>query len=193
MASELFGDESISVRKMEDCLDDYTIMAKWLSDPDVCEYYEGKSKLYDLEKVKTKFAHRTRGESDVIMCIISCDNEPVGFLQFYPTEPYCESEILDMSAFQNPYGIDIVIGETRFWGTGTGTKVMKMTVDYLFGSQNADIIFIDPQTWNKRAIRCYEKSGFKPLTVIEKRELHDDEYKDSLIMCITRKPLINII
>ena len=52
-------------------------------------------------------------------------------------------------------------------------------------NENADIIFIDPQTWNKRAIRCYEKCGFNPIMVAENRELHDDEPKDCLIMVIT--------
>jgi len=58
---------------------------------------------------------------------------------------------------------------------------------YLFQDENADIIFIDPQTWNKRAVRCYEKSGFNPIMVAKNRELHDDEPKDCLIMVITAK------
>lgn len=58
-------------------------------------------------------------------------------------------------------------------------------LSYLFLNENADIVFIDPQTWNKRAIRCYEKSGFTPMTVIKNREMHDGEYKDSLIMSIS--------
>lgn len=57
-------------------------------------------------------------------------------------------------------------------------------LDYYEGHSNS-FNFIDPQTWNKRAIRCYKKSGFIPMVVIKNREMHDGEYKDSLIMSIS--------
>ncbi len=90
-----------------------------------------------------------------------------------------------MSKYKNPHGLDIFIGETQFWNKCIGTKIIQMTIRYLFQNENADIIFIDPQTWNKRAIRCYEKNGFNPIMVVENRELHDDEPKDCLNMAIT--------
>ena len=184
----LYGDENLSIRKMLDSHDEYVLMATWLTNPLVCEYYEGKTKPLDLEKVKEKFAHRARGESRVIPCIILNNNQAIGFIQFYQTksDEYSETKIVDMSNYMNPYGIDIIIGEPDFWNKGIGTNILRLTIQYLFQKRNADIIFIDPQTWNIRAVKCYEKSGFAPLTVIEKREQHDDEYKDSLIMCITR-------
>jgi len=184
----LYGDENLSIRKMIDSHADYSLMAKWLTNPIVCEYYEGKTKPLDIEKVKEKFAHRARGESRVIPCIILYNNQAIGFIQFYQTKPdeYSEIKIIDMSKYKNPHGIDIVIGEPDFWNKGIGTNILRLTIQYLFQKRNADLIFIDPQTWNVRAVKCYEKSGFIPLTVIEKREQHDDEYRDSLIMCITR-------
>ena len=188
MTEKLYGKGSILIRKMLDSADDYALMVKWLSNPVVCEYYEGKTKPLDLEMVKAKFAHRARGESRVTVCIIEYDNQAVGFIQFYPTEidEYCESKIIDMSRYSNPHGIDIVIGEPDFWNKGIGTNVIRLTIQYLFQQRNADIIFIDPQKWNVRAIRCYEKSGFIPQVEIEKKELHDDEYIDNLVMCIIR-------
>lgn len=185
----IYVDDLIIVRKMMDCLEDYNLLTKWLSDPSVCKYYEGKSKRYDLEKVLMKFGPYARGEERVIPCIIEYENRPIGYIQHYKaySDEYDESKIVDMSKYDNPHGCDIIIGETQFWNKGIGTKVIQMTIKYLFQNENADIIFIDPQIWNKRAIRCYEKSGFKPLMVAENRELHDDEPKDCLIMVITSK------
>ena len=34
-------------------------------------------------------------------------------------------------------------------------------VAYLIEEKGADRIVMDPQTWNERAIRCYEKCGFE--------------------------------
>jgi len=38
----LYGHGHISIRKMIDCIDDYLLMSSWLTNPVVCEYYEGK-------------------------------------------------------------------------------------------------------------------------------------------------------
>jgi len=54
----------------------------------------------------------------------------------------------------------------------------------LFDVRQADSIYIDPATWNKRAIRCYEKCGFRYVKVLPARELSDDHYVDVLVMRI---------
>lgn len=179
--------ETVLIRKLRDCDEDYKLLVKWLSDHTVLEYYEGRSNPFDLDKVKEKFAHRARGESRVNVGIVECNKDPIGFVQYYKITPneYSETELIDMQAFQMPYGMDIVIGEVSYWNKGIGTEIVQTLIKYLFENYNVDIIFIDPQTWNKRAIRCYEKSGFKAIDTIKERELHDGEYKDSLIMCIT--------
>jgi aminoglycoside 6'-N-acetyltransferase len=179
--------ENVLIRKLRDCDDDYHLLAKWLSDPEVLTYYEGRSNPFDLEKVKVKFAYRARGESRVHVGIIEYNKIPIGFVQYYKIIPneYSENELIDMQDFQMPYGMDIVIGETSCWNKGIGTEILKMLIKYLLKHHHADIIFIDPQTWNKRAIRCYEKCGFKAIGIIKERELHDGVYKDSLIMCMT--------
>lgn len=60
---------------------------------------------------------------------------------------------------------------TFLGGIEIDTKEMRSMISYLFNRKDADIIFIDPQEWNKRAIRCYEKSGFIPRVVIKNREM----------------------
>jgi len=37
---KLYGDGHVLIRKMIDCKDDYMLMSTWLTNPDVCEYYE---------------------------------------------------------------------------------------------------------------------------------------------------------
>lgn len=186
-------DNIIYIRKLEDCLTDYNLLVKWLSDPAVLEYYEGRSNPFNLEKVMEKFGDRTRGKDYVIPCIIEYDKEAIGYVQYYRDDvesswmdKYPVNKKIDRSKYHVPYAIDIIIGETDYWDKGLGTKIMCLLNKYLFENKQADIIFIAPQTWNKRAIRCYEKSGFMPITIIEKNELHDGEYKDSLIMALTK-------
>ena len=181
---------SITIRKMADSLMDYTLMSTWLTDHAVLKYYEGRDNPYNLEKVKEKFGPRIRVDNYVIPCIIEYENLPVGYIQYYRAD--AENPIMDepsvrenlIGEYQNPYAMDLFIGEPDYWNKGIGTAVVRLLVDYLLKNDIADIIFIDPQTWNKRAIRCYEKCGFKPITVLEKHELHEGEYRDNLIMAI---------
>ncbi|WP_019639832.1 hypothetical protein [Paenibacillus fonticola] len=56
------------------------MLAKWLSDPLVLEYYEGRDNSFDLEKVNKKFYQRKNG---VIGCIVEFENVEIGYIQFY--------------------------------------------------------------------------------------------------------------
>lgn len=39
-------------------------------------------------------------------------------------------------------------------------------------------VVMDPQTWNKRAIRCYEKCGIKKVKILPEHEFHEGRYRD---------------
>jgi aminoglycoside 6'-N-acetyltransferase len=177
----------IGIRKMEDNIADYKLMAKWLSTDELLDYYEGRSNSFDFEKVIKKFKPRAKGESAVVPCLIEHNQKAIGYIQYFLIEPdgYDVGDAINMKNYKLPYGMDLFIGETDNWNKGIGTIVVRSLISYLFKNKNADIIFIDPQTWNKRAIRCYEKSGFIPMVIIKNREMHDGEYKDSLIMSIS--------
>lgn len=183
----LTHNSDIYIREMEDNITDYCLMAKWLSTKEVLEYYEGCSNSYDLEKVIKKFAPRVKGEEPVVPCIIEHNKKAIGYIQYFRIEPdgYDVGDAINMNNYGYPYGMDLFIGEPDSWNKGIGTIIVKAMISYLFHNVKAEIIFIDPQIWNKRAIRCYEKSGFIPMIVIKNREMHDGEYKDSLIMSIS--------
>ena len=183
----LFENGDIGIRKMEDNIMDYSLMAKWLSTEELLDYYEGHSNSFDLEKIIKKYAPRAKGEEVVVPCLIEYKQKTIGYIQYYLIEPdeYDVGDSVNMKSYGVAYGMDLFIGETDKWSKGIGTIVARSLISYLFNNENADSIFIDPLTWNKRAIRCYEKSGFIPMVVIRNREMHDGEYKDSLIMSIS--------
>jgi aminoglycoside 6'-N-acetyltransferase len=173
---------------MEDNLGDYSLLAEWLSNQAVLEYYEGRDKSFDLDKVINKFGPRVRGEKQVTPCIIEYERCPIGYIQYYKVDfgEYGINDEVDIKKYVSPYAIDLFIGNTNYWNKGIGTKIVQAIIEYLFKYEKVDAIFIDPQTSNKRAIKCYEKSGFKPIKIIQKRELHEGEYRDSLIMVISK-------
>ena len=68
------------------------------------------------------------------------------------------------------------------WNRGIGTRAVSLMCDYLFGALAARTITLDPEAWNTRAIRCYEKCGFRKIKLLPAHELHEGQYRDCWIM-----------
>ena len=49
----LFQKENLLVRELE--WNDKYLLSKWLSDPEILQYYEGRDNPFDVEKVEQKF------------------------------------------------------------------------------------------------------------------------------------------
>ncbi|MDD4164012.1 MAG: GNAT family protein [Eubacteriales bacterium] len=186
-------DSSIGIREMKDCINDYNLMLDWLSNPVVLKYYEGLNSVFDLQNIIKKYRPRITGVESVVAYIIEICDKPVGYIQYYPIksdEDYDLKGEITLDFSKTIYGLDLFIADETNRNCGFGTKTIKLILNFLFKQKNANKVFIDPQTWNIRAIKCYKKCGFKPIKVIEKRELCNGELKDSLIMCIAREEII---
>lgn len=55
-------------------------------------------------------------------------------------------------------------------------------LEYLFDVKEARQVLIDPQVSNTRAIRCYEKCGFRKIKLLPRNELHEGEWRDCWLM-----------
>lgn len=97
--------------------------------------------------------------------IICSDDRPIGFILYCDMAAYRNLEKDPKGPLkdepQGTYCIDLFIGEEDFIGKGYGTEIVKMFSRFLFEERGAMRIVIEPSIANKRAIRCYEKVGFK--------------------------------
>jgi RimJ/RimL family protein N-acetyltransferase len=57
----------------------------------------------------------------------------------------------------------IMIGEKDFWGQGYGQEATCLTLDYAFNLINLNSVSLGVFAFNKRAIRAYQKAGFKEI------------------------------
>ena len=158
---------------------DSYLLQKWLSNPQVLEYYEGRDHCFNEQMIQNKFyvpnPQKTR-------CIIEYFKEPIGYLQFYPLaeDEYVEYGYKALS--NNMYGVDMFLGETQYWNKGIGTDTMKEIVKYLICKKGAQKILLDPQCRNTRAIACYKKSGFKKTQLLPDCEMHEGKKEDCWLM-----------
>jgi len=169
----LFQQEQLVVRELE--LSDKYLLAKWLSDPEILRYYEGRDNPFDVKKVEEEFFEE---EDDATRCLIEFDGEPIGYIQFYEVDEEEKLTYVYGDSMELIYGMDQFIGESDYWNKGVGTLLVRSMVRYLIEERGADFIVMDPQTWNERAIRCYEKCGFEKVKMLPANEWHEGEYRD---------------
>lgn len=168
----LFEKANLRVRILTD--NDADFLVKWLSNPLVLHYYAGRDKPHDIEMVKKIFFQ----EDNEMKCIIEYDSNPIGYIQFYELDDEGKEKYGYTDMEGKIYGTDQFIGEVNYWNKGIGKLVVSSMIEYLITHLNASIIVMDPQTWNVRAISCYEKCGFKKIRLLPKNEWHEGELKD---------------
>lgn len=178
----------LTLRLMRDDEDDYATMARWLTDPRVLEFYEGRDNPFPIERVRQEYSPRVMANDGVTPCLFELDGAPVGYAQFYPIDEDGRIEYdLDSSKDLNGmFGIDQFIGQPELWGTGLGTRGVRLLLRYLFDDLAASEVILDPHTSNLRAIRCYEKVGFRKVKMLPAHELHEGFTHDCWLMSITR-------
>ena len=83
--------------------------------------------------------------------------------------------------------VGIGIGEREFWSKGYGTDMMKLCIQYVFMELGVERLSLGLHEYNARALRSYEKCGFR----LEGRTRQDLQREgkryDSLWMGILRK------
>ena len=179
--NKIVANENISLRLLTE--QDKKLLLKWLTDERVLNFWEGKSAVFDLDRIKEDFYSEEEG---LIRAIIEYQGQAIGYCQMYKLDNEALEEYDYKSKTKSVYGIDQFIGEPEYWDKGIGTKFMKLVLQYLTKEKSAEIIILDPHADNPRAIHVYEKVGFKKIKFLPKHELHDGEMVDCYLMEYTK-------
>lgn len=159
--------------------DDENTISKWLTNPAVLQYYEGRDNPQSPEKVRMHFIHNAK--SDEKRCLVEYAGEPIGYVQMYPLDSEWK-ELYGYKEEQNVWGMDQFIGEPTYWNKGIGTELVQTVITYIINELGAEAIAMDPKVSNERAIRCYEKCGFRKIKILKKHELHEGMREDCWMM-----------
>ena len=87
---------------------------------------------------------------------------------------------LDIDHVNQTAEIGIFIGNKHFWDKGYGTEALSLIIDYGFKALNLHNIILKVYEFNKRAIKCYEKIGFKKIG-IRREAVHRNLDKHNVI------------
>ena len=151
---------------------DRAALVQVLSDPTVVEWWDTRGPEHSADEL-------IAGEPGWFVWAIEVDGDFAGSIQ--ATE---EDDIDYRHA-----GIDIFMS-ARFQGRGRGTDAVRTVARWLFEERRHHRLTIDPAAANARAIRTYEKVGFRPVGVMRRYERGVDRtYHDGLLMDMLRGEL----
>lgn len=149
--------ETVSLRPMEDTFEDYIALRDWFHEPELCEWVwcdEKGEPPVTLERVMEKYRPRVVAPVDVFPYFILLDGKPIGFIQYYLHG-------------EEAAGIDMWIGSPVNRGKGSGTEALQQMVRLIHERHpRLGEVFIDPDPENVRAVRCYEKAGFRTVGTV---------------------------
>ena len=81
----------------------------------------------------------------------------------------------------------IFIGNKNYWNKGYGAEALRLLLDYSFKALNLHNIELRVFSFNKRAIKAYEKVGFKIIGKRRESILRGTERHDLIFMDILNK------
>lgn len=79
--------------------------------------------------------------------------------------------------------VGIFLGN-QYTGKGYGTEAMQILVNFCFNEVNCNKIKLHVFSFNKAAIRCYEKTGFKTEGILREEIYRNGAYHDDIVMGI---------
>ena len=69
----------------------------------------------------------------------------------------------------NSVDLDIIIADDRDKNRGYGSDALKTLAHYLFRKMNVEVCLLETVSGNPRAIRAYEKAGFKQAELFQEK------------------------
>ena len=159
---------------------DAAALLKWMTDARVLEFYEGRDKRYTEELIREDFFEENN--DSVMKVIVEYDGVPIGYGQIHPMGGEDYGHYGYDNRNETVYCLDQFIGEPDYWNKGIGTEYIKLVLKFLGEEKQADAVVMDPHQENVRALKCYQKAGFRIIKCLPEHELHEGKMRDCYLM-----------
>ncbi|MCI3919554.1 GNAT family N-acetyltransferase [Paenibacillus sp. TRM 82003] len=134
----------------------------------------GTQKHYTYEQIERYIDGKSRDSSSVLLLIaLQSNDELIG-----------DIAIQDIDPTNRNANLRIAINQSEHMGQGLGSEALELMLEYGFGVLNLHRIELNVFAYNERAIRAYEKVGFRREGVQREALYYDHEYHDSIMMSL---------
>lgn len=145
----------------------YGLLRQWLEAPHMREWWG------DPDEELGFIRDMVEGRDTTRPFLIVLDGVPVGYIQYWFIGHHQNAQWLA----DNPWlgelpadavGVDLSIGDPALLSKGVGSAALSAFIAML-RQMGHETIVIDPDPANHRAVRAYEKAGFRPIANLEGR------------------------
>jgi len=151
------------------------LFVKWMNDPEVTRFLNWYLPL-NLDEEEKWFSTLAGNQKELHFTIVLKDQkvlESRGGTSFPIGN--CSIRVDWKNRVEN---VGIVIGEKEFWGEGYGTEAVQLLVDYGFNTLGMHRMELETFFFNERAIKSYNKVGFKQEGLKRQAHFIDGTYHD---------------
>ena len=151
---------------------------EWLNDVQVAQFLmPGILAPFNLDDETEWYEDRHRKEGNYLFAILTLvENKLIG---------NCGLHQVDLKNRSAIFGI--MIGEKDYWDKGYGTDATRTLIRSGFEELGLNRIELQVYDFNPRAIRVYEKAGFRRDGVRRQGLYRMGQFHDEIIMCILRE------
>ena len=143
-------------------------LVRWMNDLEVVKYTCQASLMHTEEIEKQFLENAAKSQTHYYFGIFLNNGELIGGIG-----------LTELSSVNRTAILGITIGEKKLWSKGYGTEAITLLLDYGFNVLNLNNIMLTVFEFNPRAIKAYEKSGFKAIG--RRRESKFFLFKSSII------------
>lgn len=153
-------------------IEDVTEFTKWLNDFQTTDYVGRSAQIMTIEKEREYLETHQDDEASFVI-VTEEDNKMIGTVS-----------IENINHINRTGTLGIFIGDSKYREKGYGTEAIRLILEYGFKYLNLNNIKLDVLGFNKRAIACYKKCGFKECGTRRQCVFINGKYHDRLIMDI---------
>ncbi|MFD1408474.1 GNAT family N-acetyltransferase [Kroppenstedtia eburnea] len=132
----------------------------------------GTYRVMSMDAMGSWLERVTHDESRLLLCIVDREDDRV----------VGDVELLEMDPVNRSAHIRIALRDEKEFGKGYGTEAMGLMLDHGFGCLNLHRIELEVFDYNHRAIRTYEKLGFRREGVRREALFYEGAYHDVIQM-----------
>jgi aminoglycoside 6'-N-acetyltransferase len=136
---------------------DLGLLRRWLAAPHVAQWWGDPE--HQFARVSADL-----GDAALEQYLVAREGRPIGYLQCYAVAAWPQAGL--GSQPPGTCGIDQFIGEPDMVNRGHGSAFIRTFIDGLFGKGTPRVL-TDPDPANARAIRAYEKAGFRSERLVD--------------------------
>lgn len=171
--------EKVALRPMEP--EEVSLIHAWANNPDVLPFWYGEKKT--LDQIKGDWKHHYFSDNNpysgrcfAILLGKNPVGKPIGMINYNRIDRISRS-----------VDIDMIIGQAKNWGQGYGSDALKTFARYLFERFDLNRIWLGAYVYNKRAIKAYEKAGFKREGVLREDALVAGKFVDTVVLSLLQR------